>query len=339
MKVYLEVIPESIQLIKMDDKTYFSEEYSDYISNSKLGLIDPDAGGSPEKFKEGFKGGYSESFELGGAIHAMLLQPDEYSIPSLRKPSGKLGLFVEKFYECRLQNKSIADSIEQASKEADYYSGKLTPKRLSTAIKESLDFYLKRIHFKEEIGKVPLFLSSAMADKHSKCMLGISENPKFAETLYPTGLLSPAEYYNEYAILCEVKISGDINKIVKVKAKLDNFTIDYERNVITLNDVKSTGRPANYFMGNYIHNELGEKVWIKGSFEKYKYYRQVGMYLWLLQAALNARGIDKFKYKVNILLVETIPNFKTKICPISRKWVDKGLQEFKDLLILAANEI
>ena len=63
------------------------------------------------------------------------------------------------------------------------------------------------------------------------------------------------------------------------------------------------------------------------------------MYLWLLQATLNARGIDKLKYKVNILLVETIPDFKTKICPISKKWIDKGLQEFKDLLILAANEI
>ena len=34
----------------MDDKTYFSKEYSDYISNSKLGLIDPDRGGSLEKF-------------------------------------------------------------------------------------------------------------------------------------------------------------------------------------------------------------------------------------------------------------------------------------------------
>ena len=38
MKVYLEVIPESIYYGKMDDKTYFSlEQYRDYISNSKLG--------------------------------------------------------------------------------------------------------------------------------------------------------------------------------------------------------------------------------------------------------------------------------------------------------------
>ena len=31
------------------------------------------------------------------------------------------------------------------------------------------------------------------------------------------------------------------------------------------------------------------------------YYRH-GMYLWLLQAAFLARGIDKLKYKVNIVL-------------------------------------
>ena len=65
MKNYLEIIPESIQLIKMTDEEYFSEKYKDYISNSKLSLIDPTAGGSPEKYLEGFKGSYNESFELG----------------------------------------------------------------------------------------------------------------------------------------------------------------------------------------------------------------------------------------------------------------------------------
>ncbi len=338
MKVYLEVIPESIQLIKMDDSTYFSKEYSDYISNSKLGLIDPETGGSPEKYREGFKGGYSESFELGGAIHSMLLQPNEYCIPEINKPSGKLGLFIEHVYSLRQKGNSIIDSINLASESADYYKGKLSKKRLDTAIRESLDFYLKRIHFKEDLSKTPLFLSSTMSDKFNKCMTSIAENKNFMDTLYPQGLIVPTEFFNEYAILCEVKITGDIEKIVKVKAKLDNFTVDHETNTVVLNDLKSSGRPAAYFMGNNITDETGQKVWIPGSFEKYKYYRQIGMYLWLLQAALNKQDIKKFNYKANILVVETIPEFKTKICPISKKWIDKGLKDFKKLLILAANE-
>lgn len=338
MKVYLEIIPESIQLLKMTDEEYFSEKYSDYISNSKLGLIDPDREGSLEKFKAGFKGGYSEAFELGGAIHSMLLQPGEYYIPEIRKPSGKLGVFVEKFYELRQQGENISNSISKASELADYYKGKLSEKRLATAIRESIKFYLDRIHFKKELDKTPLFLSEAMAFKYEKCMYSISENSKFKEILYPEGLLEPVEYFNEYAILCEVKISGDINKVIKVKAKLDNFTVNHETNTITLNDLKSTGRPANYFMGNMITDEFGKKIWIEGSFEKFKYYRQVGMYLWLLQAAMKNKGLNDFKYRTNILIVETIPNFNTKVCNISKKWVDKGLKEFKKLLILAVNE-
>lgn len=338
MSIYLEVIPESIQFLKMDDSTYFSEKYSDYISNSKLSLIDPELGGSPEKYKEGFDGKYSESFEIGTAVHSMILQPNDYYIPEIRKPSGKLGVFAEEVYKQRKDGKSILSSVNEASEIADYYKGKFSKKRLSTAVKESIDFYLKRIHFEEDLTKTPLFLSSAMFEKYEKCMLSIAENPKFKETLYPSGIATPAEYYNEYAVLCEVKITGDINKVVKVKGKLDNFTVNHETDTITLNDLKTTGKPASYFMGNYIYNEVGEKVWMYGSFEKYKYYRQVGMYLWLLQSVMREKGFKDFKYKVNILLIETIPDFRTKICPISNKWIDKGLKDFKKLLILAANE-
>ena len=125
-------------------------------------------------------------------------------------------------------------------------------------------------------------MSEQTAFKYDKCMTSIAANPKFKETLYPKGLLSNPDVFNEYAILCEVKITGDIEKTIKVKAKLDNFTIDYENKVITLNDVKSTGRYASYFMGNSIIGEDGERVWIPGSFEKYHYYRQCGEVLPLI---------------------------------------------------------
>ena len=66
------------------------------------------------------------------------------------------------------------------------------------------------------------------------------------------------------------------------------------------------------------------------------------MYLWLLQSAVRSMGIkdiEDYKYKVHILVVETIPEYHTKVCPVAKKWIDKGLDEFKNLLILAANEI
>jgi hypothetical protein len=329
--IYLEVIPESIQLVKMDDEVYFSEEYSDYISNSKLSLINPEEGGSPEKFREGLNSKYSESLELGSSIHCMLLQPDRYEISEIRKPTGKLGLFAENFYLYRKDGYNIEDSIRLSSEKSDYYSGKLTDKRVKTAIRESMKFYLNRIKLEESLDKVTLFLSSPMAYKFEKCKESILNNSKFLKVLYPEGISRDPEVFNEYAILCEIKLSGDIDKTVKVKAKLDNFTIDHEQQVVTLNDVKSTGKPISFFMGG--KNKDG--LYVPGSFEKYRYYRQVGMYLWLLQ---NALRLKDYKYKVNILAVETIPDFKNRIFHISSKWIDKGLREFKELLILAAYE-
>ena len=56
---------DTLRLQKIDDEEYFSEKYSNYISNSRLGLINPDQGGSPERFFTGFKPMYSAAFDLG----------------------------------------------------------------------------------------------------------------------------------------------------------------------------------------------------------------------------------------------------------------------------------
>lgn len=277
------IVPGSMQLIKMTDAEYFSAKYKDYISNSKLGTINPDEGGSPEKYEAGTKSAYSESFELGSAIHAMILQPDYYHIANINKPTGKLGLFAEEVYQLRQRKLTIEEATNQASINADYYANKFSSARFKTAVKGSLSFYLKRMKFEGELNKQALFLSAPMQYKFDQCMLGIAENPKIMDTLYPKGLLTDAEYYNEYAILCEVDYIDDKTGVItrlKLKAKLDNFTIDHETSTVTLNDLKSTGKPVSYFMGNDVRvtMESGSSSieWYDGSFQKYHYYRQMG---------------------------------------------------------------
>jgi hypothetical protein len=180
-----------------------------------------------------------------------------------------------------------------------------------------------------------------MKFKLEQCLLGLSENPKFQQTLTPKGLLSDPEYYNEYAIFCTVLVTTDEFSIeVKIKGKLDNFTINHEDLLITLNDLKTTGKPAKFFMGNYV-KEIGEdgesrQRWYNGSFQTYHYYRQMGLYLWLLQAALKQLHGYDYKLKANMLLVETIPNFKCAICPVNGKYITKGLNEFKSILLKIA---
>lgn len=336
------LIPKSLQLIKMTDAEYFSAKYKDYISNSRLGYINPKEGGSEEKYALGVKSTFSESFELGTAIHSMLLQPDFYHIAEITKPTGKLGIFAEEVFQLRQQGLSIKLATEIASQNVDYYASKLSSARLKTAIKKSLSFYLNRMKFKGELGKQPLFLSEPIKQKFEKSMLGIAANPKIHNTLYPTGLLEPCEYFNEYAILGEAEYidedTGEIT-ILKLKAKLDNFTINHETGTITLNDLKSTSKPVAYFMGNYVKEVKDEEtinLFYPGSFQKYHYYRQIGMYIWMLQCAITELYGYNYKLKANILVIETDNEFKSKVFPINGNYVKAGLDELKYLLKLVA---
>lgn len=65
--IKLQPIYETLAFKDISDETYFSSEYCEYVSNSKLSLINPDQGGSVEKFKEGFKAS-SDSLILGKRI-------------------------------------------------------------------------------------------------------------------------------------------------------------------------------------------------------------------------------------------------------------------------------
>ena len=60
------------------------------------------------------------------------------------------------------------------------------------------------------------------------------------------------------------------------------------------------------------------------------------MYLWLLACYYKHKGIDYIP-KANMVVVETIPDYKTKIFPVNGKQIKEGLDEFKKLLILVAN--
>lgn len=337
----IEIVPGSIQIIKMTDEEYFSDKYKDYISNSRLGLINPDQGGSVELYKTGISSGYSDSFELGSIVHGVLLQPERYTISDIRKPSGKLGQFADKMYKYSKEGMSFNDAVNKASIDADYYAGKLTEKRLTTAVESCTPYWVQRKEREKEIinletDKSTLYISEAMAQKFECCLTGIDNEPRIKSLLCPQGILEAAETYNEYAIFAEVDITIDgVVTRKKVKAKLDNYTVNHETEEVTLNDLKTTGKPIGFFMGNLVKIDGQEdKVWYDGSFQHFHYYRQMGMYLWLLNCAMHFnKGID-YKLKVNMLVVETTGEFKSRVYSVSKKQIQQGLDEFKKLMIL-----
>lgn len=342
----IEIIPESIKLLKMSDEEYFSPKYKDYISNSKLKLINPDEGGSSELWFEGMKSTYSESFELGSAVHEMLLQPDSFFISDIKKPSGKLGRFADLVFQYMENGVDKTEALKIGSIDADYYSGKMSKKRLDTALESCEPYWEQRLAIKDEIfDKVPIYLSEGMSNKFECCMNGILSNPKFKKTLYPEGFLVDPEYFNEYAYFADAIVyfnngEEEIAYPIKLKGKFDNFTIDEENSVVTLNDLKTTGKPVAYFMGcnaKLVDEDGNEfRKWIDGSFQKFHYHRQMGMYTFLLQSYITQMYKKTMTFRANMLVVETIPEFKSKIFTVANGHIKKGLDELKRLLILVA---
>ena len=323
----IKIIPESVKLLRLSDEEYFSDTYKDYISNSSLSLLDPANNGSIKKFLDGYKNDYSESFELGSAVHLECLQKGEYKIIDIDKPTSKLGVFSEKLYNLRKEGLPIYKAIQEASIQANYYANKLNDKKIKNALTQLLPYYLQRLELPEDNYVI---LPSRLYEKYTMMMKSINSNKKFLAKLNPNDEFKDnVKIYNEYAILCEIDIDG---RIIKFKGKLDNFTVDEENKKITLNDLKTTGKPINYFMGNYIYKENGERQWYNGSFQRYNYYRQLAVYLILLKKALPQ--YSDYSYNCNMLVVEALPDYKSDIFKVSLKHLQQGLEEFKNLLKL-----
>ena len=104
----------SIVALDISDEEYFSSKYKEYCSNSRLTLVNPNQEGSIEKYLKNDHSGYSSSFEFGSAIHARLLQPNDFIISSCNcKPTGKLGTFVDSFIKFRQSGLSIYKAVSK----------------------------------------------------------------------------------------------------------------------------------------------------------------------------------------------------------------------------------
>ena len=321
-------ILESLKLEDIDDAIYFSEKYSEYISNSRLSLINPEQGGSPEKFFKGLSNNkiYSDSLVFGSAVHELVLQPESFFIvDTVDRPTAKCGFIADIVY-----NKSgmmpTDEQLIKAATEVDYYKGVLNDSKMDKLKTTIINYLRNRALFESSYkgSKIPIYLDSKGREKLNSCLESLNKNSKIQSLLNPEGLLKTPISCNEKTILLdvEVKIEDKEPFILRLKSKLDNFTIDKESNTITVNDVKTTGKRVNEF---------------NDAISTYHYHRELGMYSYLLSlCAKKFYGMDNPIVKGNFLVVSTIPNYYTKVVPITKKLLLDGFNEFKTLLNLVA---
>ena len=323
--IKLTPILETLRLEKISDATYFSEKYSGYISNSRLGLLNPKQEGTPEKFFAEFKQqGYVAAFELGSAVHSIVLQNEYFKIAEdLSKPSAKLGAMADSLFPVwASKNKITVEDVIKSSDIVDYYKGKINKDKYENVIKSCTPYWEARqkFEFNLEENKEIIYLNNKTREIALSCIESLQSNKYVQELLHPTGIITDPISENEQAILLDVKAECPNGKstILRLKSKLDNYTIDTENNIICVNDVKTIGKMLSEADNNI---------------NRFHYHRELGMYIYLLKlCASKFYNLNNPKIQANYLFVSTVPNFYSKVRPATYNELVYGFKEFRKLL-------
>ena len=325
----IEFIPliDSLRLSKIDDDTYFSKQYNGYISNSRLSLINPEQGGSPKKFFNGFTFSFSQSFQIGSAVHQLILQNELYELaPNLNKPTAKLGCLADELYNVGKFDNPSKEDINEIAYKIDYYKGNLTENQIKNVYEKCTPYWVARANFEASYSgdRQLIYLDEKSLQTVSNCVSALNSNKYIQNLLHPTSILQTPVSENEQAILIdlEVHIPNKESFILSLKAKLDNYTIDFDSNTVIVNDVKTVGNIVSAINDNII---------------KFHYNREFAVYSYLLcLCAKKYYGLENPLVKGNYLVVSTIPEYYTKVVSLSNQMFVDGFAEFQHLMRLVA---
>lgn len=323
-QIKIKPLLETLQLENISDSIYFSNRYKNYISNSRLGLLKSKGA---KAFFEGIKSEYNPSFKFGGDLHALCLQPEAFElIDSVFKPTAKAGLMADILYDAEGLTPTD-DEIKSASYIIGYYKDKLTTNRLKEFREKAEPYWRDRYIYEQknpfkEGNKERIYTDEKSVGLLKSCLEAVSNNSDFQNLLHPQGLIENPYSANEQTILLDVEITIPEYepRIYKLKAKLDNFTIDKEENIITVNDLKTTSRLAKDFDPEY-----------------FSYQREIGFYSMLLKlCSKKFFDLDNPQVKGNFLVVSTVPDFNTLVYPMTDKLYKSGINEALYLLKVVA---
>lgn len=324
---------DTLRLQKISDEVYFSEKYSNYISNSRLSLINPEQDNDPQAFFEGLgkHSKYSDALIFGSAVHELVLQPDLFYLCfEVDRPTSKAGFMADELYNQFKGEDPTDEAIIAASDKIDYYKGKMNDNRIAELRDKCSGYWKARADYEKSNTRegTPIYLDPRSRERVQRCVEALNKNKKIQDLLHPVGLDGSALISeNEQAILLDILVEiPDFDPFVlRLKAKLDNYTVDSMSNTIAINDVKTIGKILSYFEEN---------------FSKFHYHRELAIYSWLLSlCAEKFYDMKDCTVTSNCLVVSTIPDYYTKVYQVSKKDMQKGWNEFKKLILLVAKYV
>ena len=317
-------IIETLHLEDISDDEYFSDKYSEYISNSRLGLL---KNKGAKVFFEGIPQEFNPSFFFGTLLHQQFLQPESFEVvEGVYTPTAKARLMALELYHSD-GTTPTDEEIKVASDKIGYYKDKLTSNRITELRGKCNQFWRDKFIYDKnnppkEGDKERIFIDEKSYNLLTECMKSATENKEFSKLINPDYIEEKPYSANEQAIFLDVEIAiPDYEpRTYKLKSKLDNFVINVEENTITVNDLKTTSKLAKEFNPVY-----------------FSYQREIAMYSYLLKLyAKKYFKLDNPTIKGNFLVVSTIPEYNSLVYPMSTKLFKQGFEEFKYLLKTAA---
>lgn len=311
------MIIRNAKLVRMSDAEYFGPEYKDYVSNSRLSLLNPEEGGSVQAFLNGFDNKrYSPSMDVGSAVHAFVLQPQDYYMSEADLPSGKLGLIAKmllSYGDREIDREDIARVIA----EVGYFGTDATKEKIDKVYNAVIPFIAQARREKGKPGSLPIYLDAKQKDAVSKCVRALGRDRKVKEMLSCRDDDSGTSCFNEYAVLADAVF--DLNGkecTVKVKCKIDRFIADDNRFII--HDFKTTHKNVQYF---------------EESITQYHYYRQAAFYKMMLETLYKDDGLEFGGF--SFIAVSTL-DYSVRTVKAGGNMLQKGEEELEELMRMAA---
>lgn len=319
-KIKITPLLDTLQLENISDSEYFGTYYKNRLSNSRLSLL---KNKGAKVFFEGIPQEYNPSFQLGSWLHMMFLQPEAFNfVEGVYTPTAKAGLMALELYHDD-GTTPTDDEIKIASYKIGYYKDKLTANRISELREKCNQFWRDKFIYEtnnpfKEGDKERIYIDEKSYNLLMECMKSINENKEFSKLINPTYLVEKPYSANEQTILIDFEVTVPEHEpvIYKWKSKLDNFTIDKEENVITVNDLKTTSRLAKDFDPSY-----------------FSYQRELSIYSYLLKLCCKKFfDMSNPTIKGNFLVISTIPEYNSLVYPMTSKLFKQGFEEFKFLM-------
>lgn len=302
------------------DDTYFGPQFHGFVSNSRLSLLNPLQGGTPDKFFSGTDNSYTDSFFLGTAVHEIILQPESFEIAEgVNRPTAKLGFMADELYG--KETPTLGD-VRKASKKFQYYVSTID-KRYDSIINGCSPYWSSRKEFekKNANGKQFVYLDQKRRKQVKDIVSAFNDNNDFKKAMEGSFIVRKPKKMFETAFVTAFIVDTGKNKyVIPFKGKLDEVIFDYDMQKVIVNDVKTTGMDMEYFNDNII---------------RFHYQREMAVYLYLaMHYAKEKFGWPRPEGSSSLLTVESMNDHLTQIFDIKKDLLKKGWFEFVQLLKL-----